>query len=206
MQIPDIVSLGVHSCIVASKNNLFGWGTGLKGIIESSGSNNIIIGNYEDRNSPPLPLLFSFPDSAGEKVVSITSSEDHIAFCTGKLFIILILNSYIILLCSNIKLDMGFAYTWGIGNNGKLGNGSNKKHHPNPTQVNFLHPVSSLSACVSGTYVLAIPPIFRVPLDQIMQFESGLIPTILEQTISNLERPGIFHFILIQNNSYCDYY
>ena len=82
-----------------------------------------------------------------------------------------------------------------MGSNGRLGNGS-VKNHPLPTQVNFGHPVSSVALCLSSTYSLVIPPIFRVPLEQIMQFEVGDVPSIIDHSLNFLSLPGPFFYFI----------
>ena len=86
--IPDIVTLGVHSALVSSKGNLFGWGSGLVAIMNCVGYNGSAQFNSEQNNSLPLPLLFSFSSDVGSKIVSMSVCDEHFAFSTGFYFII----------------------------------------------------------------------------------------------------------------------
>ena len=85
--------------------------------------------------------------------------------------------------------EIGKVYALGLSKHGALGTGNNYEDHHKFTEIKVIHPVREVACCNGCTYFLSVPPLFKVKLEHILQYEcnkSSEIPFICEYLINKL--------------------
>ena len=97
-------------------------------------------------------------------------------------------------------IEKGKGYSCGSAEMGALGNGNSHENTENAMPFNTGHPAKFVACCNGCTYLFVVPPLYKVSLEHIMQYEYSDIPYIAEYLISELEREGLYLKKILSGN------
>ena len=121
-------------------------------------------------SSSSVHLLYA---NKSDPCIDLSSSDTHIVLIT----------------------ETGKALSCGSAKLGALGTGNSHQDVAEPELIQTGHPARQVACCKGSTYFFVTPPLTRIPLDQIMQFEQSKIPFMAEFLIEVLqqERTHLIH-------------
>ena len=124
-----------------------------------------LVGTDLSLTTSTIHLLYA---NKSDPCIALSSSDTHIVLIT----------------------ESGKALSCGSSKLGALGTGNSYQDLSEPMPVDSGHPARNVVCCKESTYFLVTPPLSKLPLEQIMQFEGEKVPFIISFLVEKLRIEG----------------